>query len=169
MNLFSKCAFAVLTVALASTAASPVFAKGSVVHVTLWDKGPDSMDMMGTGVMLGMAMHGTKPGKAMMGVTADKKSVSAGEVTFEVTNKSKDLIHEMVISPVANDSKPLPYDTTMENVKEDAAGHLGEVSELDPGKTGALRITLKPGTYILYCNVPGHYSMGMWTLIKVKT
>jgi hypothetical protein len=36
-------------------------------------------------------------------------------------------------------------------VDEDKAGvHLGEVSELDPGKTGALRLDLKTGIYLLY-------------------
>jgi uncharacterized cupredoxin-like copper-binding protein len=27
---------------------------------------------------------------------------------------------------------------------------------------------LKPGRYILYCNIPGHYALGMWTLLTVK-
>ena len=26
---------------------------------------------------------------------------------------------------------------------------------------------LKPGLYILYCNIPGHYVLGMWTLMTV--
>ena len=34
---------------------------------------------------------------------------------------------------------------------------LGEVSELDPGKSGTLTLTIKPGKYLLVCNVPGHY------------
>jgi len=41
------------------------------------------------------------------------------------------------------------------------------VSELAPGKSGVLRIALKPGKYILYCNAPGHYALGMWTEITV--
>ena len=51
---------------------------------------------------------------------------------------------------------------------EDAAGHLGEVSELDPGKSGSLSMKLDPGTYMLLCNVAGHYMAGMWTTITVK-
>jgi uncharacterized cupredoxin-like copper-binding protein len=42
------------------------------------------------------------------------------------------------------------------------------VSELDPGKSGALTITLEPGLYLLFCNVPGHFISGMWTTITVK-
>ena len=26
---------------------------------------------------------------------------------------------------------------------------------------------LKPGRYMLYCNLPGHYMAGMWTLLEV--
>jgi uncharacterized cupredoxin-like copper-binding protein len=26
---------------------------------------------------------------------------------------------------------------------------------------------MQPGTYILYCNIAGHYAMGMWTLLTV--
>jgi uncharacterized cupredoxin-like copper-binding protein len=46
-------------------------------------------------------------------------------------------------------------------------GHLGEVSELDPHKTGALTVDLAPGTYVLYCNIPGHFDGGMWTTVTV--
>jgi uncharacterized cupredoxin-like copper-binding protein len=53
-------------------------------------------------------------------------------------------------------------------VNEDAAGHLGEVSELDPGQSGSLSMKLDPGTYMLFCNVPGHYMAGMWTTITVE-
>jgi uncharacterized cupredoxin-like copper-binding protein len=53
-------------------------------------------------------------------------------------------------------------------VDEERAGHLGEVSELEPGKTGALRLDLKPGNYLLFCNIPGHFMAGMWTSFTIK-
>lgn len=168
MKAFTSAAAALSIAVLTSSLAGPAQAAGSVVHVRLWDKGDAAIGMMGDGMMMGMAMHGKRSKMAMMGVTADAETVPAGEVTFEVTNASKDAIHEMVVSPVRDPSKPLPYDKAMMRVDEEAAGHLGEVSELDPGKSGALRIDLKPGTYILYCNVPGHYALGMWTLVTAK-
>jgi uncharacterized cupredoxin-like copper-binding protein len=45
---------------------------------------------------------------------------------------------------------------------------MGEVSELDPGKSGSLTLTLDAGTYMLFCNLPGHYMAGMWTFVTVK-
>ena len=77
-------------------------------------------------------------------------------------------MHEMILAGIAGTSKPMPYIANENRVDEDKAGDLGEVSELEPGKAGSLKVTLKPGTYLLYCNVPGHYVSGMWTTIVVK-
>ena len=139
----------------------------TVVKVSLWDKGDMSMDMLGKGKPMGMAMPGGDMGMATMGIKTDAETVPAGQVTFEVTNDSKGMIHEMVISPVGDATVALPYLTEEEKVDEDASGHLGEVAELDPGKGGSLKIDLKPGSYILFCNIPGHYVLGMWTLLTV--
>ena len=155
---------------VATVSAGPVFARNSVIKVSLWDKGPMSMNMLGQGEMRGMGMGKSGNGMPMapMGIRVSSKTVSAGEVTFEVTNSSTQMAHEMVIAPVKDTKTPLPYDKEGNKVNEDAAGHLGEVAELEPGKKGTLKLTLKPGNYILYCNVPGHYALGMWTLLTVK-
>jgi len=133
----------------------------TTVTVLLWDKGVD-VDMS-TG--LGYAMGGDMS-KAVMGITVSPATASAGIVTFDVQNSSKDIVHEMVIAPLATPGEQLAYLPDEDKVDEDAAIHLGEVAELDPGGSGKLSITLKPGTYILYCNIPGHYMAGMWTLFE---
>lgn len=140
----------------------------STVKVSLWDKGADSMTMtdaeMAAKGKLDMKMAST----GMMGIKLSKASVKAGKVTFEVTNDSKSIIHEMILSPVVASATELPYLTDENRVDEEKADHLGEVSELDPGKAGALTVDLKPGTYILYCNIPGHFIDGMWTELTVS-
>jgi uncharacterized cupredoxin-like copper-binding protein len=148
----------------------PAFAAGSLVKVSLWDKGAQSMAMVAKGPMMGMAMGeaGAKMPMAPMGIKVSTHDVKAGPVTFAVHNASKQLVHEMVLSPVKDAATALPYDKKGQKVDEDAAGHLGEVAELAPGKGGSLTIDLKPGQYILYCNIPDHYVLGMWTLINVK-
>ena len=162
-------AFFVVSATVAATAGNPASAAGTVIKVSLWDKGEMSMDMLGKGKPMGMGMMGAGMGMkmAMLGITLDRDTVPAGEVTFDVINDSQSMIHEMVVSPVADPSVPLPYVADEEKVDEDAAGHLGEVAELDPGKSGALTVTLQPGSYILYCNIPGHYTLGMWSLLTV--
>jgi len=157
---------AVLTMASVGQAAT-------TVNVSLWDSGPAAQDMlnmmaeMQPDMMMGMAMPAAQDmSMATLGVTADITEVKAGEVTFQVTNDSTEIMHEMIVAPVGA-SGGLPYSEADFRVDEEAIGHLGEVSELDPGATGALTVTLTPGTYVLFCNLPGHYMMGMWTTITV--
>jgi len=154
---------AVLAFGLAANAA---LADGSVVTVSLWDKGETSMDKMDSMPSM-MMSSGADMSMATMGVSADPGTVPAGEVTFNVTNTSKDMVHEMIVAPVASTDTALPYDRESMRVDEDAAGALGEVEELEPGETGSLSLHLKTGTYLLFCNIPGHYQMGMWTLLNV--
>jgi uncharacterized cupredoxin-like copper-binding protein len=136
----------------------------TTIAVTL-DNKPLTTDLPNN---LGMAMQGADMTNAMMTVTAGPSVVPAGEVTFVATNKSTDTMHEMILIKVADAGKQLPYVATESRVNEDAAGHLGEVAELDPGKSGSLSMTLDPGTYMLFCNIPGHYMAGMWTTVTVR-
>ena len=149
---------------VALVAAFPAMAD-TTVKVSLWDKGPDSMVMDDAHVAM-MGKMSMMP-DALMGVKLDKVSVPAGKVTFEVSNDSKDIIHEFMISPVTPGQTELPYVADETRVDEEKAGHLGEVAELDPGKAGSVTIELKPGTYIAYCNIPGHFIDGMWTMLTV--
>jgi uncharacterized cupredoxin-like copper-binding protein len=145
--------------------AAPGFAAKSVINVKLWDKGGADIDMS-KNLGIGIGMNGDMT-KAVMGVDIDKKTVVAGKVTFEVTNVSREVIHELIVSPIKNASETLPYLNDENRVDEDHGSHLGEVSELEPGQSGSLTVTLKPGSYALFCNIPQHYMDGMWTLLTV--
>jgi uncharacterized cupredoxin-like copper-binding protein len=160
-NIVKSC---LIALALFTSSVIPASAD-SIIKVSLWDKGGemDMSKMMG----MGMGMHGNTK-MAMMGIDIDKKSVPAGKVTFEVKNASKEIQHEMLVSPIANEDVVLPFIENENRVDEEKSGDLGEVSELDPNKSGALTLDLKPGLYILFCNIPAHYMMGMWTVLKVE-
>ena len=107
--------------------------------------------------------------KVTMGIAVSVDTASAGEITFEVLNSSKDTIHEMIITRLRDLSMLFPFNPVEIRVDEDKMPDiLGEVSELEPGKTAALRLDLKPGKYLLFCNVPGHFTSGMWTIFTVK-
>jgi uncharacterized cupredoxin-like copper-binding protein len=134
----------------------------SKIKVTLWDKG--SSAEIKTDMGMGMTGDHTKSG---MGIKVSKDHVKAGNVTFQVKNSSKETVHEMVVIPYPADGK-VPYSDKDAKFDEDAAGHLGEVSELDPGKSGSVTLDLKPGKYILSCNIATHYANGMWTVITVE-
>jgi len=158
--------FALLVVGVWLTVATPLRAAETQIAVTLWDKGADSV-MMDEAHMKTMGKMIAAMPMAMMGIQIDKATVPAGQVTFNVTNASSVLIHEMVISPLKPDQTELPFDADGNKVDEDAAMDLGEVSELDAGKTGALTLDLGPGRYVLYCNIPGHFIGGMWVVLTV--
>ena len=162
MNTLTRLSVAFVAVVASGLWVSAALA-ASVIDVTLWDKG--AAMPMGTGMTYGM--QGMDMSMATMGITAAPATASAGIVTFHVTNSSKDTIHEMIVMYLEDPTKPLPYVDAEQRVDEDKAGDKGEVSELDPGATGSLTVVLKPGRYLLICNVPGHFAAGMWTEFEV--
>jgi uncharacterized cupredoxin-like copper-binding protein len=164
MTFARFCKAGLVSIALLGASAIPSMAD-STVNVSLADMG--GMMDMSKNMGLGMGMMG-KMNMAIMSIVTDKKTVPAGKVTFNVTNVSKETQHEMLISPVKDENTVLPYVENENRVDEEASGDLGEVSELDPGKSGALTLDLKPGLYILFCNIPGHYTAGMWTMLTVQ-
>lgn len=72
------------------------------------------------------------------------------------------------MAPVKDENATLPYIAGENRVDEEAAGDLGEVADLDAGKSGSLTLDLRPGIYVLVCNIPGHFMAGMWTTLTVK-
>jgi uncharacterized cupredoxin-like copper-binding protein len=154
-----------LTAVLAAVALAAGIATASaatVVNVQLTDK-PNVE--MATGIFYGQP--GVDMTKATMALKPTRTSAPAGEVTFHVTNMSTDMIHEMVVVRLDDPTAPLPYDPQTKLLNEDAMPDLGEVSELDPKKSGTLTVDMKPGTYLLVCNQPGHYEAGMWAVFTV--
>ena len=72
-----------------------MFADGTVVKVKLWDKGTDAPMAMDEG----LGMTNASMADSNRGIKLSKKSVKAGEVTFEVDNSSKETVHEMLVIP----------------------------------------------------------------------
>lgn len=98
-------------------------------------------------------------------ITASTKTVSAGTTTFSVTNKGT-ITHEVNILRVASPTTALPKGKTAGQVRE--KGKVGAVEGLRSGKRGTVTVNLDPGTYQLFCNIPGHYAAGMRTILKVS-
>jgi uncharacterized cupredoxin-like copper-binding protein len=139
----------------------------TLVQVSLWDNGPSSQEVLETAKPMGLAMPEADMSMATMHISAEPAKIPPGEVTFMAKNDSAEFVHEMVIARVRDPSQPLAYiDEDME-VDEDGAGFRGKVSELGPGQTAGITLVVKTGTYMIYCNIAGHYAMGMWTLVTV--
>ena len=159
-------AFVLLSV---SVLAMPIRAAHSAttVNVALLDMS----SVAGHGMMgLGMGMMG--PGQGMMGsgmmsIRTDKSTVKTGEIHFVATNWSRRLVHEMLVVAVENPNAPLPYDYGTAKIPEEKVKALGEVAELEPNEAGTLDVKLAAGSYLLICNVAGHFAAGMVTPFTV--
>jgi plastocyanin len=72
------------------------------------------------------------------------KEFNPGEITFDVQNEGK-IPHDLAVKGMPEKTKLIP-----------------------PGGSTALTVTLKAGTYELYCTVPGHEAAGMKLNITVS-
>jgi uncharacterized cupredoxin-like copper-binding protein len=102
-----------------------------------------------------------------MHIAVDRDSVPAGKVTFRAVNQSKDQVHELIVVRTEPGQMTLPYDEKKGEVTEKRIHHLGEIADLKPGASGKMTLNLKPGSYLLICNQPGHYKGGMTTALSV--
>jgi uncharacterized cupredoxin-like copper-binding protein len=81
--------------------------------------------------------------------------VDVSETEFKITlaqTPSKAGSYEFAVK---NDGK-VPHDLVVSGNGVNAKTEL-----LDPGASGTLKVDLKPGTYDVYCSVPGHKQAGM--------
>ncbi len=90
-----------------------------------------------------------------------KTEVKAGKVTFNVSNKSENLVHEFVVVASGEALELWPYNESEQEVREDALNVVNEIEDIQPGKSGKLTVDLGPGTYTMFCNIAGHFKAGM--------
>lgn len=102
-----------------------------------------------------------------MTVKLDVDTVPAGEVVFEVKNDAIGTDHEVVLVKLKSKDQKIAVVKAKDKVDEKKLKTLGEVGGLKPGDTGALKVKLTAGDYVLMCNHKGHYSAGMYTPFMV--
>jgi uncharacterized cupredoxin-like copper-binding protein len=81
-----------------------------------------------------------------------------GTVEFDITNDGPS-VHEFEV--LATDVAPdaLPVDSSVVQTQDSEI--VDEVENIVPGTSTGLRVDLVPGSYVIICNVPGHYEAGM--------
>jgi uncharacterized cupredoxin-like copper-binding protein len=94
------------------------------------------------------------------------KAVHPGEITFLVRNQGPD-DHELIVARETRGRPPLRSDGL--TVDEEALSKViaGGLEPGAPGSVRRLRVTLRPGRYVLFCNMSGHYLGGMHTVLIV--
>jgi uncharacterized cupredoxin-like copper-binding protein len=95
-------------------------------------------------------------------------SAAAGPVSFHIQNSGAQA-HEFVVikTDLAADKLPKSADGT--EVDEDASGVtvVDEAEDIAVGSTADVNVTLEAGHYVLICNIPTHYGLGMHTEFTV--
>lgn len=101
-------------------------------------------------------------------IGTDATSSGAGTITFAVTNKGPEDVHELVVVKTDLSLIALPTDANGA-VTEEAGGMkvIGEIEDIPVGASRQLEVTLEPGAYALICNIydetekEAHYQKGM--------
>ncbi len=118
------------------------------------------------GIAVGIASGSGNPVKVTekeWGVTPLPATVKAGKVTFTVKNIGH-LSHELVVLKTKTPAAKLK----VVGAKAVVTGVLGRIPTFKPGQTRTLTLTLKPGHYVLLCNLPAHYQAGQRVDFTVK-
>jgi hypothetical protein len=101
--------------------------------------------------------------------------INAGQVTFQARNSGADA-HELVIVRGDNPtSLPLAADQTVDEAKLPKGAFIGEIEAFPAKQTCTGTFTLRPGRYVLFCNLleheagveENHFQKGMRTTVTV--
>jgi uncharacterized cupredoxin-like copper-binding protein len=97
---------------------------------------------------------------ASFSLSPSPASAPAGSVTFNISNTAAEDVHEFVVvqSDLAAGELPIGAEGAID---ESALTVVDEVEEMAPGASASLTVDLAAGHYVLLCNVPGHYGLGM--------
>lgn len=112
----------------------------------------------------GIAVSLTDPNYS---VSVDPATTAAGDVTFNVTNDGT-ITHNLRVAETDLAPGDLPIDTANFEVDEQAANVIAKGADLPKDQTETVTAPLAAGSYVLFCNVPGHYEQGMHTGFTVE-
>lgn len=102
-------------------------------------------------------------------IKLSRRSVPAGPVDIHVHNRGPST-HEINVDRTNLDADSLPIKADGLTVNEDSKSllRIDSIEQLNLGETGDLHLDLRPGHYVLYCNLEGHYLGGMHVSFDVR-
>lgn len=106
-------------------------------------------------------------GLSTFGITLSTNTMKAGPVTFVVRNNATDQTHEFVVAQTDLPADQIPVNSDTHLIDEEQLTVLGEVEDLGSGALKRLTLDLKPGRYLLLCNLASHYQSGMYAELTV--
>lgn len=91
-------------------------------------------------------------------ISITPRAVNTGEVTFRIRNGGAQS-HDFLLISTEEPQDALHVENGV--VVEEDYDILEHVHEIDVGAERSVSSTLEAGTYLIICNVPGHYGAGM--------
>jgi ZIP family zinc transporter len=95
----------------------------------------------------------------------ETSSSAPGRLRFDIDNQGATK-HEFVVVQTDVAAADLPVDGG--EVDERQFAPLGEVEDIAAGEGASLTLDLAPGHYVFFCNLPGHYLLGMHSDFTVR-
>ena len=99
-------------------------------------------------------------------IKLDQGWTTAGPVTFSIKNVGT-VAHQLVVLKTDIPQNQIPVSTTSPGTVTQP-GFLGTTAIINPGGSAMLTLSLTSGNYVLLCNQPAHYLIGMHTGFKVN-
>jgi len=104
-------------------------------------------------------------------ITASTITLDHGSQTLRITNGGK-IPHELLVfrPDAGTDPHALPVSSDGD-INEDGPGakKISDGDNINPGKSQTRTVDFAtPGTYVLVCNIAGHYKQGMSQIVTVK-
>lgn len=94
-------------------------------------------------------------------IRLDRSATAAGSVTFTVKNAGT-VIHQLVVLKTDIAQNQIPPSSTQPGTMTEP-GFVTQTPLIDPGASFTLTLAMTSGSYVLMCNQPAHYLIGMHT------
>ena len=99
-------------------------------------------------------------------ITPSRHAATSGVLTFRIQNHAP-ATHEFVVFRTDLPPARLPIGSDGLSVDESVLRDVAEISEVQSGTSETLSVALRPGHYVLICNLEGHYLGGMQGALDV--
>jgi len=129
---------------------------------------------LGALALSGCAVDGSQKAAGQPSVNVNERDfhisaprrLPAGDVNLSVTNHGPDA-HELIVVRERGHRLPIRSDGITVNEEKVASDEAGALEPADPG-VRRLKLDLRPGTYVFFCNMAGHYKAGMRRTVVVR-
>ena len=129
---------------------------------------------LGLFVVSGCSLDGSKQASAEVTARVTERDfhiegparLPSGKVNLAVTNRGPDA-HELIVVRQSNGRLPLRPDGLTVNEEKIENRQVGSLEPADPGRRD-LTVDLRPGKYVMFCNMAGHFMGGMHRRFVVR-